>query len=352
MTFRTAAPALGAALLFGASTPLAKLLGAEVAPQLLAGLLYLGSGAGLALVMLARLLLRRGEPGAAVSMRIPAKELPWLAGAILAGGVLGPVFLMAGLDSTEASSASLLLNVEGVLTAFIAWVVFRENTDGQIVLGMAAIVAGGVLLSVQPGTATLSPGSLLIVAACLCWAIDNNLTRKVSTNDALLVACLKGLFAGATNTGLALALGARMPALGSLWATLAVGLGGYGVSLALFVVALRGLGTARTGAYFSVAPLFGVLISLTLWPAWPVWTFWVAAALMAFGVWLHVRERHEHDHTHQPLDHAHPHIHDEHHCHDHEFAWDGVEPHVHPHRHFVLTHRHAHFPDIHHQHAH
>lgn len=352
MSIRSAAPALGAALLFGASTPLAKLLGVDVAPQLLAGLLYLGSGAGLALVLLARFLLHRGSHAQLAALRIPIRELPWLAGAILAGGVLGPVFLMSGLGTTDAAAASLLLNVEGVMTALVAWLVFNENADLQIVLGMVAIVAGGVLLSLQPGTVMLSSGSMLIVAACLCWAVDNNLTRKVSTNDALLVACLKGLCAGATNTGLALALGARLPDQGPLLAALALGFAGYGLSLALFVVALRGLGTARTGAYFSVAPLFGVLVSMLLWPAWPADLFWVAAGLMGIGVWLHIRERHEHDHTHQPLDHAHPHVHDVHHRHQHDFEWDGVEPHVHPHRHAVLTHRHAHFPDVHHQHVH
>lgn len=352
MSIRTAFPALGAALLFGASAPLAKLLGLDVAPQLLAGLLYLGSGVGLAILMVARALLHRSQPESAVSLHIPAKEVPWLAGAIVAGGVLGPVFLMSGLASTDAAAASLLLNVEGVLTAVIAWLVFKENADSQIVFGMVAIVVGGLLLSLQPGTMSLSMGALLVVAACLCWAVDNNLTRKVSANDALLVACLKGLFAGVTNTGLALMLGATMPAGSPLLATLAVGFAGYGLSLALFVVALRGLGTARTGAYFSVAPLFGVLISLALWPAVPGWTFWVATGLMAVGVWLHIRERHEHEHTHQPLDHAHRHVHDEHHRHDHDFAWDGKEPHAHPHRHAVLTHRHAHFPDVHHRHQH
>jgi drug/metabolite transporter (DMT)-like permease len=246
MSIRAAAPALGAALLFGASTPLAKLLGVDVAPQLLAGLLYLGSGAGLALVLLARFLLHRGSADQLAALRIPTRELPWLAGAILAGGVPGPVFLMSGLGTTDAAASSLLLNVEGVMTALIAWLVFRENADLQIILGMVAIVAGGVLLSLQPGSLTLSSGSMLIVAACLCWAVDNNLTRKVSTNDALLVAGLKGLFAGATDTGLAFAFGAEWPDPGSLLAALVLGFAGYGLSLALFVVALRGLGTART----------------------------------------------------------------------------------------------------------
>jgi drug/metabolite transporter (DMT)-like permease len=352
MSMRSAAPALSAALLFGASTPLAKLLVGDVEPLLLAGLLYLGSGLGLgALLMLRRLKQRTGEQPA-TSLRIPGKELPWLFGAILFGGMLGPALLMLGLTHASGASASLLLNVEGVLTAVIAWLVFRENADRQIVLGMVAIVAGGLLLSWQPGGATFSPGALLIVGACLCWAVDNNLTRKVSTHDAMLVACLKGLLAGACNTVLALGHGAALPALAAMGYSLLVGFFGYGLSLTLFVVGLRTLGTARTGAYFSVAPLFGVIISLALWPGLPGPFFWGAAALMAVGVWLHVRERHEHEHTHLALLHAHSHRHDAHHQHEHAFAWDGTEPHTHPHRHEVLTHRHPHYPDIHHRHAH
>lgn len=352
MSLKFAAPALAAALLFGASTPLAKLLGADLSPLLLAGLLYLGSGLGLAVLLLVRRATGPADDAGGAKLSIPSKEVPWLIGAIIAGGMLGPALLMAGLATTEAAPAALLLNVEGVLTAVIAWLVFKENADRRIVLGMAAIVAGGVLLSWQPGEARLSPGALLIIGACLCWAIDNNLTRKVSANDALLIACLKGLFAGAVNTSLALLGGAHLPALGPLAATMLVGVAGYGLSLVLFVVALRSLGTARTGAYFSVAPLFGVLIAFALWPQVPLWTFWVAAALMTFGVWLHLRERHEHEHTHRPLEHAHQHSHDEHHRHEHDFPWDGTQPHAHPHRHAVVTHKHAHFPDIHHRHTH
>lgn len=349
MSARAAAPALAAALLFGASTPLAKLLVGSTPPLLLAGLLYLGSGLGLGLLLAARAARGRLELGA---MRIPLKEVPWLAGAILFGGVLGPALLMLGLTQVSGASASLLLNVEGVLTAVLAWVVFKENADRQIVAGMVAIVAGGVLLSWEPGGTSFSPGALLVIGACLCWAIDNNLTRKVSTNDAMLVACLKGAFAGACNTALALASGAHLPGIRAVSSSLLVGFFGYGLSLTLFVVGLRTLGTARTGAYFSVAPLFGVLISLALWPEMPKPLFWAAAALMAVGVWLHVRERHEHEHTHEFLEHAHRHRHDEHHQHEHDFPWDGEEPHVHPHRHDVLTHKHPHYPDIHHRHGH
>jgi drug/metabolite transporter (DMT)-like permease len=327
------------------------LLVGNVQPLLLAGLLYLGSGLGLALLLALRRLKSR-EQDSRASMRIPRKEVPWLAGAVFFGGVLGPALLMAGLTRAGGAEASLLLNVEGVLTALMAWLIFKENADRQIVLGMVAIVAGGALLSWEPGSATLSVGSLFIIGACVCWGIDNNLTRKVSTNDSMLVACIKGLVAGSVNTGIALSAGTSVPAVLPLTASLLVGFFGYGLSLTLFVVALRTLGTARTGAYFSVAPLFGVVISLVLWPELPGGLFWAAAGLMALGVWLHVRERHEHRHTHEPLEHKHPHRHDAHHQHQHDFSWTGEEPHVHEHRHEVLTHKHPHYPDIHHRHRH
>ncbi|WP_116346676.1 DMT family transporter [Cupriavidus taiwanensis] len=352
MSIRSAAPALAAALLFGASTPLAKTLTGSVSPLLLAGLLYLGSGLGLGGYLLLRRLARKAANQPPSQPPIPRHEIPWLLGAILAGGVAGPALLMTGLVVTNAASASLLLNVEGVFTALIAWIVFKENADRQIVLGMIAIVAGGVLLSWQPEAAALSPGALLIVAACGCWAIDNNLTRKVSSNDAVLIACLKGLVAGACNTGFALAAGAKLSAGLPLASALLIGFVGYGVSLALFVIALRHLGTARTGAYFSVAPLFGVAISFALWPEIPRVLFWLAAALMALGVWLHLRERHEHEHIHEAMEHTHAHRHDEHHQHEHDFPWDGMEPHTHAHRHAPIVHKHPHYPDIHHRHSH
>ncbi|MDW5442020.1 DMT family transporter [Polaromonas sp. SM01] len=352
MSIRSATPALAAALLFGASTPLAKLLVGEVAPLLLAGLLYLGSGLGLCLLLAFRHLRREKGEHASEALRIPRAEMPWLLGAIVFGGVLGPALLMLGLTQTSGASASLLLNVEGVLTALIAWWVFKENADRSIVLGMVVIVLGGLLLSWAPGGAAFSSGALLIFGACLCWAIDNNLTRKVSTHDAMLVAGLKGLLAGVSNTALALLSGASLPSLTTLGASLVVGFFGYGLSLMLFVLALRTLGTARTGAYFSVAPLFGVAISLVLWPDLPGPLFWMAAALMALGVWLHVRERHEHEHAHEPLEHSHRHAHDAHHQHAHAFAWKAAEAHTHAHRHEVLIHKHPHYPDIHHRHGH
>jgi drug/metabolite transporter (DMT)-like permease len=346
---RSIVQALAAAALFGLSTPLAKLLVGTIPPLLLAGLLYAGSGIGLSLW----LLLRKVRHQAPVEAPLVRRDVPWLAGAVLAGGVLGPILLMVGLTRTPASTASLLLNLEGVLTAVIAWVVFRENVDRRVFLGMLAIIAGSVLLSWQRQINTEIPwGALAIAGACLCWAIDNNLTRQVAGGDPMQIAAIKGGVAGAINVVLALVMGYRFPDTLPLLATGLLGFVGYGLSLVLFVLALRGLGTARTGAYFSTAPFVGAVLSLLLFTEHPGPAFWVAGALMAMGVWLHVSERHAHEHAHEPLVHDHRHRHDEHHQHTHDFPWDGKEPHTHPHVHDLLVHSHAHFPDIHHRHRH
>lgn len=315
--------ALLAAALFGASTPFAKLLLGDMSPVLLAGLLYLGSGLGLTLIRLVRDRVWK-------SSGLSRAEWPWLLGAIFFGGVAGPVALMAGLTTTSGSSASLLLNLEAVLTAVIAWVVFKENADKRVVLGMAAIVTGGLVLS-WPGQGTRASdwvGPVLIGVACLCWAIDNNLTRKVSASDALFIAGSKGVVAGVANTLLALSLGAALPGFTTTLATMSVGLLGYGFSLVMFVLALRGLGTARTGAYFSTAPFIGAFISLVVFGESTGLQFWIAALLMGFGVWLHLTEKHAHAHEHGPLDYEHTHTHEK------------------------VRHSHAHFPDIHHRHRH
>jgi drug/metabolite transporter (DMT)-like permease len=338
--------ALASAALFGASTPLAKLLVGEVAPLVLAGLLYLGSGVGL----VAWRLLRKPAGGTA---SLGKADLPWLAGAIVAGGVAGPALLMHGLTRTDAAAASLLLNLEAVFTAVMAWVVFRENVDRRVVLGMVAIVAGSVVLSwSEAPRAGGIAGPLLIAVACLAWAMDNNLTRRVSGGDAVMIAGVKGLVAGAANLMLGLAQGGALPSAGVLAAAGMVGLFGYGISLVLFVVALRHLGAARTGAYFSVAPFFGAALALLMLNESASAGFWFAALLMAMGVWLHLTERHEHEHTHDQMRHTHSHVHDEHHRHEHAFAWDGREPHAHEHRHAALRHSHPHYPDLHHRHGH
>jgi len=347
--------ALLAAALFGASTPIAKILLGKEAPVLLAGLLYMGSGLGLGLI---RLIRDRGWK----SPQLPAGEWPWLLGAVLFGGVLGPIALLMGLQQTTGATASLLLNLEAVLTALIAWLIFKESADKRLVLGMAVIVMGSLTLSwpAQPEATAqgvdlglhFGLGPVLIGLACLCWAIDNNLTRKVSSSDALFIAGVKGWVAGSVNSLLALSLGLEWPAWPVVVSTLLLGLLGYGLSLVFFVLALRGLGTARTGAYFSTAPFLGALISVLWMGDSTSGVFWGAALLMALGVWLHLSERHEHPHHHEALTHLHGHRHDEHHQHDHDFPWDGSEPHVHPHAHEEVTHQHPHYPDIHHRHTH
>lgn len=339
--------AIAAAVLFGASTPLAKLLVGDVSPVLLGGLLYLGSGVGLGLF---RMLRDKGwKPSG-----IQAREWPWLLGAIFFGGVLGPVALMYGLTTVSGSAASLMLNLESVLTALLAWMVFKENADKRIVLGMVAIVAGGAVLTWQPVGAGSSSfaGLAAIGIACLCWAIDNNLTRKVSASDAVFIASSKGLLAGLLNSAVAIGIGGSLPTPQTTVLAMVVGLLGYGISLVFFVLALRGLGTARTGAYFSTAPFIGSAVSLLFLGETATPLFWIASALMGLGVWLHMTETHEHEHTHTPLEHTHAHTHDEHHQHQHNAETNLTEPHLHWHRHSSVTHKHPHYPDIHHQHSH
>lgn len=339
--------ALLSAVLFGASAPLAKLLLGEVSPWLLAGLLYVGAGLGMG----AWRLVRR-----APRVRLSRDEVPWLVWAVAAGGVAGPVLLMFGLSSMPASGASLLLNAEGVLTAVIAWVVFREPAGRRVVLGMLAIVAGAVVIAVPTGQAEVTSvwPALAILGACACWALDNNLTRKVSLTDATWLVMVKGAVAGPTNLVLALLLGAHLSSATSTVAAMALGFVSYGLSLVLLIVGLRHVGSARAAAYFSVAPFFGALLAVALGDA-VTWQLLLAGGLMALGTWLHLTEEHEHAHTHEAVTHGHWHTHDDgHHDHDHapcEHVAAGVR-HRHPHTHEPVTHTHEHYPDPHHRHEH
>jgi drug/metabolite transporter (DMT)-like permease len=341
--------ALTAAVLFGTSTPLSKVFLPRMSPQLMAGLLYLSSGVGLGVYWFLRGRNERPDSEA----RLTAKDAPWLAGAFLAGGIAGPVLLLVGLKETPASSASLLLNLEGVFTALLAWFVFKEHFDVRIAAGMALIAGGGAVLAWNGQRIEGFPwGSLAIVGACLAWAIDNNLTRKVSASDPVQIAMLKGLVAGSVNTTLGLMLGGKLPHLPTLLATSLIGFFGYGVSVTLFILGLRHVGAARTGAYFSTAPFIGAILSILLFRD-PITTPLLAAgALMAIGVWLHLTEHHEHWHRHEPLEHEHLHYHDEHHQHAHGPHDPLGEPHSHWHQHEPLEHSHPHQPDIHHRHEH
>jgi len=258
---------------------------------------------------------------------------------------------MLGLAQSDAAGAALLLNLEGLATMGIAWVVFRENVDRRLLLGAFLILTGAVLLSWQ-GQARFQWSGVWIAGACLCWGIDNNLTRKLSSSDPVQIAMLKGLVAGVVNLALALSQGAPLPSTGILAAAGIVGFLGYGVSLALFVLGLRHLGTARTGAYFSLAPFVGALLAVAMLGEPLSLQLLVAGGLMGVGLWLHLAERHEHEHLHEPMGHEHRHHHDEHHQHDHGPNDPSGEPHTHWHRHVRLVHRHPHYPDLHHRHTH
>jgi drug/metabolite transporter (DMT)-like permease len=337
--------ALASAALFGLSTPAAKLLLGSMHPAVLAGLLYCGAGIGVAV-------LRRCTPGGPASARpaqvpLGRQDMRWLALAIAAGGVAGPLLMMTGLARTDAATASLLLTLEGAATALIAWFVFHENVDRRVALGMLCLIAGaGVLAWSGAPTFASVLGPLAIVGACVAWGLDNNLTRKVSLADPLQIVEWKGLVAGPVNLAVGLCAGGSLPGAFAVLLAALVGFFGYGVSLALYVVALRHLGAARTGAYFSTAPFLGAVAAVVAL-AEPISLALVAAgALMAIGVWLHITERH------QPMTHAHPHVHDEHHQHAHLPGDPPGEPHTHMHAHAALRHAHAHAPDTHHRHRH
>jgi drug/metabolite transporter (DMT)-like permease len=341
--------AIGAAVLFGASTPLSRALLVQIAPAMLAALLYLGAGVGLALSWL----VRRGAP-------LARADAPWLAGAALFGGVLGPMALLFGLRATPAGPASLLLNLESVFTALVAWRVFREAIDRRLALGMALVLAGSLALA-WPSTAALAQGAqgarwwgpALIALACALWAIDNNLTRKVSDADVRAVVAVKCLVAGAVNLGVALVSGAVIPAKSLLVRALALGFASYGVSLLLFVLALRHLGAARTGSWFALAPFVGALGAVLLLREPVTGAMAFATLMMGVGLALHAIERHDHDHTHEESTHAHGHRHDDgHHAHAHAEGVAVREGHSHEHTHGRVVHRHPHFPDTHHRHTH
>ena len=341
--------AIAAALLFGVSTPCAKVLVGGTSPVLVAGLLYAGAALGLTLIRLAAPPARRGAG-------LTRAQIPWLTGSVLIGGVLGPVFLMSGLARIHGSTASLLLNLEGVFTTLLAWFLFHENFDRRIALGFLLIVAGAIVLgfgdSAAVPSAAAAAGAGAITAACLCWAVDNNLHQRISSADPLQIAAFKCGVAGGVNLALGHALGGARPSVALAGITMGAGFLGYGVSLAFFSLALRHLGAARTSAYFSLAPFFGAGVSIVALGEPVGWPLVAAALLMTAGVWLHLTERHEHEHRHDRLVHSHRHVHDEHHRHDHEEGQPADEPHTHLHVHEPMTHRHPHYPDIHHRHRH
>jgi drug/metabolite transporter (DMT)-like permease len=341
--------ALLSAALFGASTPFAKLLlGEGVSPWLLAGLLYLGSGLGLGITRL----MQRASGRASAEAPLRRADLPWLALVVLSGGVIGPVLLMLGLAATPASTASLLLNLEGLATMALAWVIFGENVDHRLLFGAAAILAGAVVVSWQGGPDGFGWGAMAIAGACLAWGLDNNLTRRLSAADPVQIAMIKGFAAGTVDLVLAITVGAQLPAASMIAGAALIGFLGYGISLTLFVLGLRHLGAARTGAYFSTAPFIGAVLAIAMLGEPLTVRLVLAGLLMAVGLYLHLAEAHEHEHMHEAIEHEHRHLHDEHHRHAHMPGDPAGEPHTHRHRHLPLVHKHPHYPDLHHRHPH
>ncbi len=348
--------AVVAALLFGVSAPLSKLLLTKVDPIALAGLLYLGAGIFLGILALVSHAFTPAPRGRAPSHReagLERRDLPWLAGAVVAGGVVGPILLLFGLSTTPAATASLLLNFEVVSTALMARAVFHEAVGWRTWAAVAVVAAGGVLLSVDPSAGWgFTPGGLLILGACVFWGLDNNLTRQISLHDPKLITTVKGLVAGGFSLGLAVSLGRSLPSYATVLEALAVGAACYGASITLFVHSLRRLGTARTGAVFAAAPFAGAVASFALFPEAPRAFFYGGAFLMASALVLLLQERHVHWHTHQTIVHTHTHMHDEHHAHMHTPEVAESTRHTHAHTHAPLEHSHPHTPDAHHRHSH
>jgi len=339
--------ALVSALCFGLGAPYTKILSGRIQPTLLAGLLYLGQGLGCTAIWLTCPRARMREAS------LTRRDVPWLAAAITCGGIIAPILLMTGFSLTPASTASLLINLEVAFTAIIAWFVLHENYSPRTATGMACILGGGLCVSWtgRPEAGGLA-GPLCVAAACLGWALDNNLTRRISGGDPLQITGIKGLVAGTVNTSAALLLGAHMPGAADTALAAVVGMISYGMSLLLFVLALRHIGAARSAAYFGLAPFVGAAASLVALRETPSPLFVPACLLMAAGVWLHAGETHGHLHEHPPMEHNHRHYHDAHHQHSHGFPWDPRKPHAHWHKHEYMVHSHPHSPDIHHRHRH
>jgi drug/metabolite transporter (DMT)-like permease len=342
---RGALEALAAAALFGAGAPVAKLLVPSVGAVTFAGFLYLG--AGLALVAI-RLASRAAAPREAP---LTFRDSPLLLVVVVAGGMLAPWLLLVGLRRLPGTTASLLLNLETPLTIALATTLFSEHLGVRATAGAAAIVAGAVLVGARGGIAAADwLGCAAIAGACAGWALDTNVSQRLSVRDPVEVVRLKGLAAGAAMLVIARLGGEPLPTVRVAAAALLVGAVAYGLSLVLTMRALRLLGSARQAAYFATAPFIGAALSIPILGERLDVTTAVAAFAMAAGLALLLGERHGHRHAHAPLEHEHAHVHDEHHRHAHEGPWS--EPHAHVHRHAPLVHDHPHAADVHHRHRH
>ena len=341
--------ALIAALLFGASAPIAKLLLGEVEPIPLAAFLYLGSGIGLLGI---KLFQRINQQGVNDEAQVEKSDFKWLLGAIVAGGVAAPITLLFSLKNTPAATASLLLNFEGVATTLIAFFAFKESISRRAWWAIALITIASIFLSINFNAEWgFSIGALGIIAACVLWGVDNNFTRNISAKDPLVIVTIKGLGAGSFSLIMALFLGNNLPSWEVILGALVLGSLSYGASIVLFIHAMRGLGAARTSALFSTAPIAGIILSILIYQEFPSWLFIVALPLMVVGAFLLVNDEHEHHHIHEMVIHEHSHSHDDGH-HEHEHDREFAKKHSHVHTHDELTHSHHHMPDLHHRHVH
>jgi drug/metabolite transporter (DMT)-like permease len=333
---------LAAALLFGASTPLAKALLSSIAPLTLAGLLYLGGAVG------ALPFAFRG--GSAEAHRDPRQR--WLlAGAVIFGGGLAPVLLLLGLRAAPAASVSLWLNTEMVATALLAWIFFHEHLDRRTILATALVLVGGIILAAPEGAAGWKAGGF-VAGACLCWGLDNNLTALIGGFTPAQTTVAKGLIAGTVNLALGLSLGQNMPAVLQVAAALGVGAVSYGVSIMLYIFGAQHLGATRSQLLFATSPFLGVILAWTVLGEHIQQAQLAAAPCIAAGLYFMLTARHEHEHTHKAITHTHSHRHDDgHHAHVHPGLPASVR-HTHPHEHEPITHTHPHVPDLHHRHPH
>ena len=335
--------ALLAAALFGLSTPLVQRFGAGLGPFSTAALLYIGAA-------VVAIVLRRPASREAQLRRTDLPRLLAMAGM---GAVVGPVALAWGLQRTSGSSASLMLTLEAVFTAVLAWRWYHETLDRRVATAMLLLLAGGAVLVVEQGLAGRVQllGLLAVLLATAAWGVDNTLSRGVAERDPGQVVWVKALLGASATTVLAFLWGEPLPGAWAALALLAVGASGYGLSLRFYLLAQRAFGAARTGSVFAFAPFIGALGAFALGEREISALVLVGGALMLSGVWLHLAERHEHPHEHEALEHEHAHTHDDgHHNHTHDPMPAG--PHSHAHTHTPLRHAHPHVPDAHHAHRH
>ena len=274
--------ALLAAALYAISSPVSKALLDDVSPTMMAALLYLGAGLGMLLLGLVR---RRAGLGES-ERRLTRRDLPYTVG-MIALDIAAPICLMAGLASTTAANASLLNNFEIVATSLIALLVFGEAISRRLWLAIGLITLSSLILSFEDASSlSFSSGSLLVLAACVCWGFENNCTRMMSQSDPLEIVVLKGFGSGLGSLAIAFAAGESIPAPPYVLGALLLGFLAYGLSIFFYVYAQRQLGAAKTSAYYAIAPFIGAGLSLVLFRTWPEPAFWVALAIMAAGAYL------------------------------------------------------------------